>query len=84
MSDHGRLFLDYLIENHKYYMGLPMAFSRNRYINNLSVINRYIDISNGKLVKQQQCKKATRLKSIQTNFFFRFTSMEIRRQYTTE
>ena len=60
MSDHGGLFLDYLIKNHKYYMGLPMAFSRNRYLNELSVINRYIDISDGKLVKHKQCKKATR------------------------
>ena len=42
-------FLDYLIENHKYYMGLPMAFSRNSYINALSVIDRYIDVSDGKL-----------------------------------
>ena len=70
MSDHGGLFLDYLIENHKYYMGLPMALSRNRYINELSVINRYIgSISNGKLVKQLQCKKSSRLKSMQTIFF---------------
>ena len=68
MSDHGGLFLDYLIENHKYYMGLPLAFSRNITINELSVINRYIDISKGKLVKQQQCKKATRLESIQKKF----------------
>ena len=69
MSDHGGPFLDYLIENHKCYMGLPMALSRNRYINKLSVINRYIDISDGKLGKQQQCKKATRLKSMQKIFF---------------
>ena len=70
MSDHGGLFLDYLIENHKYYMGLPLAFSRNRTINEISVIDRYIDsISNGKLVKQQQCKKATKLKSMPTIFF---------------
>ena len=69
MSDHGGLFLDYLIENHKYYMGLPLAFSRNRYINEFSIFNRYIDISDGKLGKQQQCKKATRLKSIQKIIF---------------
>jgi hypothetical protein len=69
MSDHGGLFLDYLIENHKYYMCLPMALSRNRYINKLSEINRYINISDGKLGKQQQCKKATRLKSMQKKYF---------------
>ena len=46
ISDHGQIFLDYLIGYHvdNLYMGLPMAFSRNRAINELAKINRYIAI----------------------------------------
>ena len=85
MSDHGGLFLDYLIENHMYYMGLPMALSRNRYINELSVINRYINsISNGKLVKQLLNVKSQQDSRVCEQSFFRFISMEIRWQYATE
>ena len=44
-SANGEIFLDYLIERHKFYMGLPMAFSRIRAMNELLTINRYIAIS---------------------------------------
>ena len=44
-SDHGQIFLDYIIGRHKYYMGLPMASSRIRAMNEILMISRYITIT---------------------------------------
>ena len=44
-SAHGQIFLDYLVGRHKFYMDLPMAFSRIRAMNELLMVNRYIAIS---------------------------------------
>ena len=44
-SDHGQIFLDYVIGRHKYYMGLPMASSRIRAMNEILMISRYITIT---------------------------------------
>ena len=44
-SGHGQTFLDYVIGRHKYYMRLPMAFTRIRAMNELLMISRYITIS---------------------------------------
>ena len=41
-SAHGQIFLDYVIERNKYYMGLPMATSQIRAMNELLMISRYI------------------------------------------
>ena len=41
-SAHGQIFLDYVIERNKYYMGLPMASSQIRAMNELLMISRYI------------------------------------------
>ena len=43
-SAHGQIFLDYVIERHKYYMGLSMASSQVRAMNELLMISRYITI----------------------------------------
>ena len=51
-SGHGQTFLDYVIGRHKYYMGLPMAFTRIRVMNELLMISRYIVISDVHFVEK--------------------------------
>ena len=44
-SDHDQICLDYVIGRHEYYMGLPMASSRIRAMNEILMISRYITIT---------------------------------------
>ena len=49
-SAHGQIFLDYVNERHKHYMGLPMASLQIRAMNELLMISRFITISDDHFV----------------------------------